>query len=226
MKSDFQNEVADLTIQNRPVAWWHYHRKLYNWVLSWADTRFGVAALILLAITEPIFVPIPADVLVIGLSLSKPRKALLYGLLCSLFSVFGGCIALLLGYAIGGERVIGFFEQISFGPLDLGAKASAALELYQKYDFWAIAVSALTPVPYMIFSWLGGMAKISLVKFFAVSIVFRTLRFGTESLLFYVWGSKARVFIEKYFNLATIIAIILVGLLAVIMKQVGHLFGQ
>ena len=100
------------------------------------------------------------------------------------------------------------------------------LELYQEYDFWAIAISALTPVPYMLFSWLGGMADISLAKFLAVSLVFRTMRFGGESLLFYLWGRKARDFIEKYFNLATIIAIILLVLLVVIMKQVGRLFSQ
>ena len=50
------------------LAWWHLHKRLYNWVVHWADTKYGVLALIILAITEPIFVPIPADVLVLGLN--------------------------------------------------------------------------------------------------------------------------------------------------------------
>ena len=169
------------------VAWWHWHRRLYNWVVHWADTRYGMAALIVLALTEPICVPIPADVLVIGLCLGKPKRSLRYGLTCALFSVLGGTIAFSLGLAIGPERVVDLFSTIG-----LGTKAQLALDLYTKYDFWAIAISALTPVPYMLFSWLGGMAEVSLVKFVAISVVFRTMRFGGESLLFYFLGERAR----------------------------------
>ena len=117
------------------------------------------------------------------------------------------------------------FEQLSFGPIALGDKAQGALELYQKYDFWAIAISALTPVPYMLFSWLGGMADVSLVKFVGISLVFRTMRFGGESLLFYFLGERARRLIEKYFNTATVVVVILLVLLAYIMKKVGHIFS-
>ena len=166
------------------VTWWHWHRKLYNWVVHWADTRYGTLALIVLAITEPICVPIPADVLVIGLSMGRPKSSMRYGLLCSVFSVVGGTIAFSLGLAIGPERVVNFFDVLSVGPIQLADKAQQALELYQRYDSWAIAISALTPVPYMLFSWLGGMAEVSLLKFIGISIIFRTLRFGSEGLLF------------------------------------------
>jgi len=206
------------------VAWWHWHRHLYNWVIHWADTRFGMLALIVLAITEPICVPIPADVMVIGLCFGKPKRSLRYGLTCALFSVLGGTIAFSLGLAIGPERVVGFFEQISFGPLNLGERAQQALDLYLRYDFWAIAISALTPVPYMIFSWVGGMAEVSLLKFVGISLVFRTMRFGGEGVLFYFLGLRARRLIEKYFNIATVVVIILLMVLAYAMKQLGHLF--
>jgi membrane protein YqaA with SNARE-associated domain len=184
-----------------------------------------VFALIILAITEPICVPVPADVLVLGLSLGKPKRALRYGLLCSVFSVLGGTIAFSLGLAIGGENVIAFLEQISFGPFQIADKAQRALELYRQYDFWAIAISALTPVPYMLFSWLGGMADVSLVKFVAISIVFRTIRFGSEGLLFYLLGEKARNLIEKYFNIATVVVILLLAIVVFIIKKLGHAFG-
>jgi len=207
------------------VAWWRLHRRLYNWVVHWADTRFGILALILLAITEPICVPIPADVLVIGMCLGRPKRSLRYGLTCAFFSVLGGAIAFSLGLAIGGEKVVSFFEQISLGPIHLGDKAHQALELYAKYDFWAIAVSALTPVPYMLFSWVGGMAEVSLLKFIAISAIFRTMRFGGEALLFYFVGLRARRLIEKYFNIATVIVIILLAALAYIMKKLGHIFA-
>lgn len=207
------------------AAWWHWHRHLYNWVIHWADTRYGMVALIVLALTEPICVPIPADVMVIGMCLGKPKRSLRYGLICSMFSVFGGTVAFSLGLAIGPERVVQFFQHISFGPIDLAARAQQALELYQKYDFWAIAISALTPVPYMLFSWLGGMAEVSLLKFVGISVIFRTMRFGGEALLFYFLGEKARRLIEKYFNTATVVVIILLVLIAYIIKKLGHVFG-
>lgn len=201
------------------VAWWQLHRRLYNWVVHWADTRFGVLALIVLALTEPICVPIPADVMVVGLCLGKPKRSLRYGLTCAFFSVLGGTIAFSLGLAIGGERVVELFSTIG-----IGAKVQFALELYAKWDFWAIAVSALTPVPYMIFSWVGGMAEVSLLKFVTISIVFRTMRFGGEALLFYLFGEKARRLIEKYFNIATVVVIILLAVVVYVIKWLGQIF--
>lgn len=212
--------------RDESVAWWHWHRRLYNWVVHWADTRFGVPVLIILALTEPICVPIPADVMVVGLCFGKPKRSLRYGLTCAFFSVLGGTIAFSLGLAIGPERVVSFFEQISLGPIHLGDRAQQALELYRRFDFWAIAISALTPVPYMIFSWVGGMAEVSLLKFVGISLVFRTMRFGGEAVLFYFLGLRARRLIEKYFNIATVVVIILLMVLAYAIKQLGHLFTE
>ena len=202
-----------------PVAWWQLHRRLYNWVVHWADTPYGLPALIVLALTEPICVPIPADVLVIGMCLGKPKHSLRYGLTCAFFSVLGGTIAFSLGLAVGPERVVDLFSTIG-----LDTKARFALDLYTKYDFWAIAISALTPVPYMIFSWVGGMAEVSLVKFVLISVVFRTMRFGSEALLFYFLGEKARRLIEKYFNIATVVVIVLLVVVAYLIKLLGRIF--
>jgi len=216
-----EKELSDelQVTSSESVAWWHWHRRLYNWVVRWADTRFGFLALIVLAVTEPICIPIPADVLVIGMCLGKPKRSIRYGLSCSAFSVLGGTIAFSLGLAIGGERVVDFFNTIG-----LGAKAQLVLDIYTKYDFWAISISALTPVPYMLFSWLGGMAGVSVLKFVIISIVFRTMRFGGEALLFYFFGKKARRLIERYFNIATIVVIILLAVLVYIIKWLQSVF--
>jgi len=215
------NESSDerRATSGESVAWWQLHRRLYNWVVHWADTPYGMVALIVLALTEPVCVPIPADVLVVGLCLGKPKRSLRYGLTCAFFSVLGGTIAFSLGLAIGPERVVDLFDTIG-----LGAKAQLALDLYTKYDFWAIAISALTPVPYMIFSWVGGMAEVSLLKFVTISIVFRTMRFGSEALLFYFLGEKARRLIEKYFNIATVVVIILLAVVVYVVRWLGHIF--
>jgi membrane protein YqaA with SNARE-associated domain len=202
------------------VAWWYWHRRLYDWVIHWADTKYGPLAMVILAITEPICVPIPLDVLVVGLSLGKPSKAIRYGVVGALFSVLGGTIAFLLGSAIGGDRV-----EAAFKFLGLAHIVDQALGLYKEYDFWAVSISALTPVPYMAFSWLGGMAEISLWKFIWVSLIFRTMRFGGEGLLFYFFGKRARQFIEKYFNLATVLAMVLLVVVYFAMKGLKGMFA-
>ena len=206
-------------------AWWHFHRRLYNWMLRWADTKYGFVALIVLALLEPIFVPIPADVMVIGMSMGKPKSGIKYGLICSIFSVIGGTIALLLGMMLAGEdgrNIIDFFSGISVGPVDLGPKVEMARDYYQKYDVWAVGISALTPVPYMLFSWLGGLSGISVVKFILVSLIGRSLRFGTEGVIFYFFGQKARYFIEKYFNLLTVLFMVLVIIVVITAKFMRH----
>jgi membrane protein DedA with SNARE-associated domain len=77
----------------------------------------------------------------------------------------------------------------------------------------------------MIFSWVGGMAEVSLIKFIIISIVFRTMRFGGEALLFYLLGERARRLIEKYFNIATVVVIILLALVVYIIKLLGRMFS-
>lgn len=213
------NEIQD-TSEEKRIKSWHIHRRLYNWVIHWADTRFGFLALIILAVTEPICVPIPADCLVIGLCLGKPKKSIRYGLTCAFFSVLGGVIAFSLGIVIGQTRVVN-----AFNFFHLGHKVELAFRLYADYKFWAIAISALTPVPYMMFSWLGGMAEgVNLKEFFLISVVFRTMRFGGEALIFYFFGLRARQIIEKYFNIATVVVIILLMILVYLMKLLSRLF--
>ena len=219
-------QIAETPVSAKPVAWWHWHKRLYNWVLHWADTKYGMVAMITIALLEPIFVPIPADIMLVGMSLGKPKRALHYGLITAFFSVLGGTIAFTLGLLIGGERVIEFFSAISVGPLELGYRAEQALDFYDAYDFWAISISALTPVPYMLFSWVGGMAGVSLGKFVIISLIFRTLRFGSEAMLFYLFGQKAREIIEKYFNIATCVAIVLLMIIVYVVRSIGAYFAE
>ncbi len=62
-------------------------RKLYDWVLHWAETPYGPGVLFLLAFTESSFFPIPPDVLLIALALGARNKSLNFALICSVASV-------------------------------------------------------------------------------------------------------------------------------------------
>jgi membrane protein YqaA with SNARE-associated domain len=45
-------------------------RGLYDWTLSWAETKYGPLALFVLAFVESSFFPIPPDILLIALCVS------------------------------------------------------------------------------------------------------------------------------------------------------------
>lgn len=81
----------------RPVPAWHLHRRLYDWVLHWADTRYGGWALFAMSFAESSFFPVPPDVLLAPLVLGNRRKWVQFAAACSIASIFGG----ILGYMIG-----------------------------------------------------------------------------------------------------------------------------
>ncbi len=72
-------------------------RKIYDWVLHWAETPYGPAALFILAFAESSFFPIPPDALLIALALGVRSKSFKFAAICTIASVLGA----LLGYAIG-----------------------------------------------------------------------------------------------------------------------------
>lgn len=130
-------------------------RRLYNWVLHWAETPYAVPALAILAFTESSFFPIPPDVLLIALTLSVPSNGVWYATVCSVASVLGG----MAGYAIGWgfwEIVKGFFLTYVFSE----ALFNQVGEYYADNAFLYIFTAAFTPIPYKVFTVAAGSGMI------------------------------------------------------------------
>jgi len=68
------NEILKQSADSNGVAWCHRHRRLYDWVIHFADTRHGATALFILSFAESSFFPVPPDVLRTPLALGAPRK--------------------------------------------------------------------------------------------------------------------------------------------------------
>lgn len=182
-------------------------KRLYDWVLSWAHRPHGAWALFFLAFAESSFFPIPPDVLLIALAISIPARAFRFALIASLGSVIGGAA----GYAIG----LYFMELIGYNIIELygiADKYEYVQAMYRTYDAWAVGVAGFTPIPYKAFTITAGAFEINFWVFLAASFVSRSARFFIIGLLIYKFGSPIRDFIEKYFNILTIIFIaLLVG---------------
>jgi len=184
-------------------------RRLYNWVLHWAETPYGTPALFILAFAESSFFPVPPDVLLIALALSIPRRAFRYALVCSVGSVLGG----ILGYSIGAflrEPVAQpFIYWMGWEPL-----YQQVSQYYGEYGFWIVFTAGFTPIPYKIFTITAAMTDppIHFGLFLLASAVGRSGRFFLVGGLIRVFGPPIRRLIEQYFNIAcTLFVILLIG---------------
>jgi len=182
-------------------------RRLYDWVLALADHPHAGLALFLLAFTESSFFPIPPDVLLIALCLSIPKKAFRWAAIATLGSVLGGVFGYLIGMEfmdIIGERILNVY--------DLKDKYLVVQDLYRHYDAWAVATGGFTPLPYKLFTITAGAFRIDFTTFALASLLSRAGRFFLVGGLIFLIGSRVRTFIDKHFNLCTILfAILLVA---------------
>jgi membrane protein YqaA with SNARE-associated domain len=179
-------------------------RRLYNWVMGWADSPYSQWALFGIAFAESSFFPIPPDILLIALGVALPLRALRYALICTLGSVTGG----VFGYWIGHE----FFGIIGEPIVQFYAAENQYLriqELYRQYDAFAVAVAGLTPIPYKVATITAGFFEVNFGRFVLASALSRSLRFFLIGFLIRFFGAPIRSFIEKYFEILTIIFLIL-----------------
>lgn len=182
-------------------------RKLYDWVLSWADTRYGVPALAVVSFIESSFFPVPPDPLLMALSLGKPARSFWYAAVCSLMSILGGILGYLIGWGIW-ELVSGYFFTYVFSQetfMYISGK-------YEENAFLAILGAAFTPIPFKVFTIAAGVFKIHLLILITASVIGRSARFFIEAGLIYFYGVRIKSFIDKYFNLLVTLFFILLVL--------------
>ena len=188
-------------------------RKLYDWVLGWADTRYGVPALAAISFAESSFFPIPPDPLLMALSLGKPKKAFWYAFVSTMMSVLGGIAGYFIGWALW-DILSGFFFAYVFSPESFNYVGS----LYKQNAFLAILGAAITPIPYKVFTVSAGVFHVNLMYLIVASALGRSSRFFIEAGLIYFFGEKIRSFIDKYFNLLFTVFFILIVLGVFIVK--------
>ena len=187
-------------------------RRLYNWILAWAETPYGPPALFLLSFVEASFFPIPPDVLLIALALGLRRRCIYFALICSIGSLLGGIGGYFMGHYLwlNGEsftpfadfffkNIPGFSKEIYYTIKDQ----------YEMYGIFIIFTAGFTPIPYKIFTITAGAFNMSFPVFFIASLVSRSARFFLISILIFKFGEHIQYFIEKYFNFLTILLIIL-----------------
>lgn len=179
-------------------------RKLKVWVEGYAERPHAQWALFLIAFAESSFFPIPPDVLLIAMAVIVPKKAFRYALICSAGSVLGGVFGYFIGWAL--------FETIGQSILQFyGAMGhyETVRQLYSEHAFWAILSAAFTPIPYKVFTIAAGTFEVSLTTLIVASVIGRSARFFLVAGLFYFFGAPIKRFIDKYFEMLTIVFLVL-----------------
>ncbi|MBN2383067.1 DedA family protein [bacterium] len=195
--------IARVPVLRTLFDWSH---RLYNWVLHWAETPYGLPALFLLAFAEASFFPIPPDPLLIALAISIPRRSFLFATYCSLASVLGGMLGYGLGKLAWHSLSDFFFNYVPGFTPELFLRVQ---NIYQEWDFWAVFTAGFTPIPFKVFTIAAGVFDIHFVIFCVAAALSRSARFFLVSVIIWKFGEPIKGYIDRYFNLLCVVFLVL-----------------
>ena len=188
---------------------------LYKKCLDLAAHKSSKYYLAIVSFVESSFFPIPPDVMVIPMVISKKNDFIKIFLITTIFSVMGG----MLGYLIGafffdfGSQIMSFYgyENKLYNIKE---------NLVNSDGFYAwlgiLFLAGFTPLPYKVFTIASGLISFNFFIFIFISLISRGLRFFIVSYLSYKFGNLFTEFMEKHgskwFTIIGLI-IVIIGLL-------------
>lgn len=187
-------------------------RRLYDWVLSWAHSRYGTVALAGVSFAESSFFPIPPDVLQIALSIERPKRSFYYALVSAVASVLGAVLGWFIGYAlwesVGPYFVPNLISQANMDKVTL---------FFKDWGFLALFAAALTPIPFKAFTISAGIGGMSIPLLMAAAFIGRGLRFFMVATLIYFFGPMMKGWIDRYFGILTLtfLALLILGIYSI-----------
>ena len=194
---------------------------LYKKCLDLAAHKSSKYYLAIVSFVESSFFPIPPDVMIIPMVISKKNDFIKIFLITTIFSVLGG----MLGYLIGafffdfGSQIMSFYGYEN--------KLSNIKEnLVNSDGFYAwlgiLFLAGFTPLPYKVFTIASGLISFNFFIFIFISLVSRGLRFFIVSYLSYKFGNLFTEFMEKHgskwFTIIGLLIVIIGLLIYLIMK--------
>ena len=196
--------------------------KLYRKCLDLAAHKSSKFYLAVVSFIESSFFPIPPDVMIIPMVISKRNDFIKIFLVATIFSVLGG----ILGYLIGA-----FFFDIGMQIMNFYGYENKLINLKDNLinnkGFYAwlgiLFLAGFTPLPYKVFTIASGLISFNILIFILISLISRGLRFFIVSYLSYKFGNIFTEYMEKYgskwFTIIGIIIVIVGIILLLIIKS-------
>ena len=189
-------------------------KNLYKKCLDLAGHKSSKYYLAIVSFVESSFFPIPPDVMVIPMVISKKTDFKKIFLITTIFSVLGG----MLGYIIGafffefGAQIMNFY-----GYENKLNNIKESLIRNDGFYAWLgiLFLAGFTPLPYKVFTIASGLIGFNFLIFVLISLISRGLRFFLVSYLSYKFGNLFNKFMDnhgsKWFTIIGIL-IVIVGL--------------
>ena len=197
-------------------------KSLYKKCLDLAAHKSSKYYLAIVSFVESSFFPIPPDVMVIPMVISKKNDFIKIFLITTIFSVLGG----MLGYLIGafffefGAHIMSFY-----GYEDKLSKIKENLVNSNGFYAWlgVLFLAGFTPLPYKVFTIASGLIEFNFLIFILISLISRGLRFFIVSYLSYKFGDLFNEYMDKHgskwFTIIGILIVIISLIIYLIFKS-------
>ena len=197
-------------------------KSLYKKCLDLAGHKSSKYYLAVVSFIESSFFPVPPDVMVIPMVMSKKNDFIKIFLIATIFSVTGG----MFGYLIG----VFFFEFsthiVSFyGYEDKLSNIKENLINTDGFFAWLgiLFLAGFTPLPYKVFTIASGLIGFNFLIFVLISLISRGLRFFIVSYLSYKFGDLFNEFMNnhgsKWFTIIGMLIVIIGIIIYLIFKS-------
>jgi membrane protein YqaA with SNARE-associated domain len=167
-------------------------KKLLEHVLSWSAHPRAPLYLGVVSFAESSFFPIPPDVLLAPMVLSRPERAWRLAAWTTLWSVIGGVAAFTVA-AFAADAVAGLLHDSGHGESYARAQA-----WFDTWGFWAVLAAGFSPIPYKVFAFAAGGMSMLLPAFVLASIVGRGGRFFLVAALCARGGPRMQSALKSY----------------------------
>ena len=172
-------------------------KNLYKKCLDLAGHKSSKYYLAIVSFVESSFFPIPPDVMVVPMVISKKADFKKIFFITTIFSVLGG----MLGYVIGafffefGAHIMNFY-----GYEDKLYNLKESLIKNDGFYAWLgiLFLAGFTPLPYKVFTIASGLIGFNFLIFVLISLISRGLRFFFVSYLSYKFGDLFNEFMDKH----------------------------
>ena len=194
-------------------------KKLYDKCIDWAGYKYAKQILAFESFIESSFFPIPPDVMIVPMVISKKKEFIKIALIATIFSVLGALFGYYIGYSLN-EVAIKIFEFYGY------EYSNSFIEKFSSggglFAWLGILFTAgFTPLPFKLLTISSGIIHFNLISFIFICIITRGLRFFLVAYLAYRFGEKIGPFLDKH---GTKWSIIVTAIIVFIVAGIYFLF--
>ena len=170
-------------------------KKLYDRCIIWAGYKYSKELLAIEAFIESSFFPIPPDVMIIPMVISKKQEFIRIALIATIFSVLGALFGYYIGYSLN-EIAVKIFEFYGYEYSDAFKEKFITGGGFKAW-LGILFTAGFTPLPFKLLTISSGIIHFNLITFILICIVTRGLRFFLVAYLTYKFGQKIGPFLDK-----------------------------